>query len=94
MSAMVIEESRLWMMSGDNPVKLAYTTMTERVCYNCGEKGHMSYKCPLPRNFGGRSGTHGGHGGGHAGGCGKGRGTPQANAITMESSTIESGSET
>ena len=56
-SAMVIEESRLRMMSGDNPVKSAYTTVTERVCYNCGEKGHMSYNCPLPRNYGGRSGT-------------------------------------
>jgi hypothetical protein len=29
-SAMVIEESRLRMMSGNNPVKSAYTTVAER----------------------------------------------------------------
>jgi hypothetical protein len=29
-SAMVIEESRLWMMSGGNPMKSAYTTVVER----------------------------------------------------------------
>jgi hypothetical protein len=35
-SAMVIEESRLWMMSSSNPVKSAYTTVPKRECYNCG----------------------------------------------------------
>jgi hypothetical protein len=88
-SAMVIEESRLRMMSGDNPVKSAYTTVSERVCYNCGEKGHLSYNCPLPKSYGGRSGTRGGRGcgrgeqggsrggrGGRVGGRGRGRGGP------------------
>ncbi|CAD6223427.1 unnamed protein product [Miscanthus lutarioriparius] len=98
-SAMVIEESRLRMMSSNNPVKSAYTTVVERKCYNYGEEGHLSYNCPLPKTYGGRSGTHGGrggargdqgggrggHGGGRAGGRGRGRGGPQANAATMES---------
>jgi uncharacterized membrane protein YgcG len=96
-SAMVIEESRLRMMSGDNPVKSAYTTVSERVCYNCGEKGHLSYNCPLPKSYGGRSGTRGGRGcghgeqggsrggrGGRVGGRGRGRGGPQINAATTE----------
>jgi len=48
-SAMVIEESRLQMMSSSNPVKSAYTTMAERECFNC----HLSYSCPLPKNYGG-----------------------------------------
>jgi len=77
------------MMGGDNPVKSAYTTAIERLCYNCGEKGHISYKCPLPKNYGGRTGTRGGRGGargdlggrggrggGRAGGRGRGRGVP------------------
>jgi hypothetical protein len=85
-SPMVIEESRLRMMSGDNPVRSAYTTVAKRLCYNYREKGHMSYNCPLPR-----SGTRGGHGGGRAGGCGKGNGAPQANAA-MESSITQSSS--
>lgn len=98
-SAMVIEESRLRMMSSNNPVKSAYTTLAERDFYNCGEKGHLSYNCPLPRNYGGRSGTRGGRGGarsdqgggrgsrghGRAGGRGRGRGGPHANAATMDS---------
>jgi len=99
-SAMVIEESRLRMMSGDNSVKSAYTTVAERLCYNCGEKGHMSYDCPLPKNYGGRSGTRGGRGGGRGdqrggrgggrtGGYGRGHGGPQAKAATMESATRE-----
>lgn len=45
-SAMVIEESRLKIMRGDVPAKSAYTTVAERLCYNCGEKGHLSYKLP------------------------------------------------
>ena len=73
--------------------------MAERKCYNCAEEGHLSYSCPLPKNYGGRSGARGGHvnargdqgggrggrGGGHTGGRGRGRGGPQANAATMES---------
>ncbi|XP_066314867.1 uncharacterized protein [Miscanthus floridulus] len=96
-SAMVIEESRLRMMSSNNPVKSAYSTVAERECFNCGEKGHLSYNCPLPKNYGGRSGTRGGHGsalGDQGGGCG-GRGVvlkpmllpwsgPQVNAATTE----------
>ena len=93
-SAMVIEESRLRMMSGNNPTKSAYTSVAERKCYNCGEEGHLSYNCPTPKGYGGRSGTRGGcggargdQGGGHGGqggGRGRGRGVPQANAATME----------
>jgi hypothetical protein len=94
-SAMVIEESRLRMMSSNNPVKSAYTSMAERKCYNCGEEGHLSYNCPLPKSYGGRSGSRGGRGGargdqggrggrggGRARGHGRGRGGPQANVAT------------
>jgi len=52
----------------------------------------MSYNCPFPRNYGGRSGTregHGGRGGGRVGGRDRGDSTPQANTATMEISTIE-----
>ena len=97
-SAMVIEESRLRMMSGNNPVKSAYTSaytsVAERKCYNCGEEGHLSYNCPLPKNYGGRSGNRGGRGGargdqggrnGRGGGRGRGHGGPQANVATWES---------
>jgi len=63
LSAMVIEESKLRMMSGNNPMKLAYTIVAERLCYNCGKKGHMSYNCLPPKNYGDKSGTRGGHGG-------------------------------
>lgn len=62
-------------MMGDNPVKSAYTTVTERLCYNCGEKGHMSYNCPLPKNYGDRIGGRGGRGG-RTGGRGRCRGAP------------------
>jgi len=51
-SAMIIEESRQHMMSGNNPVKSAYTSVSERKCYNCGEEGHLSYNCPLPKSYG------------------------------------------
>jgi len=51
-SAMVNEESRLRVMSNNNPVKSAYVTLGKRDCYNCGEKGHLSYNCPLPKNCG------------------------------------------
>ena len=93
-SAMVNEESRLRVMSNSNPVKSAYVTLGERDCYNCGEKGHLSYNCPLPKNYGGRGGARGGRGsarggqgggrGGRLGGRGRGRGGPHANAATTE----------
>ena len=98
-SAMVIEESRLRMMRGDIPAKSAYTTVAEKLCYNCGDKGHLSYNCPLPKNYGGRSGTRGGRGGargdqgggrggrggGRAGSRGRGRGGSLANVAVLES---------
>jgi hypothetical protein len=97
-SAMVIEESRLRMMSNNNPVKSAYIIVVERKCYNCGEEGHLSYNCPLPKNYGGRSQTRGSHGGargdqgggcggrggGRIGGHGRGHGVPRANVATTE----------
>jgi len=97
-SAMVIEESRLRMMSGNNPTKSAYTSVADRKCYNCGEEGHLSYNCPIPKSYGGRSGGRGGarsdqvgacagRGGGRTCGRGRGRGVPQANAATMEGSS-------
>ena len=52
-SAMIVEESRLRVMSSGNSVKLAYVAMEDRECYNCGEKGHLSYNCPNPRGSGG-----------------------------------------
>ena len=84
-AAMIDEESRLRMMSSNNPVKSAYVAIEDRDCYNCGEKGHMSYDCTRPpRGSGGRGGprggrwsTHGGYGGAHGsrgGSRGGGRG--------------------
>jgi uncharacterized membrane protein YgcG len=98
-AAMIDEESRLRLMSTNNPVKSAYTTVAERECFNCGEKGHLSYNCPSPRNYGGRSRTRGGcgggrgdrggarvgRGGGRVGGRGRGRGGPLANVAALES---------
>ncbi|KAG2534172.1 hypothetical protein PVAP13_9NG032373 [Panicum virgatum] len=93
-SAMVIEESRLRMMRGDIPAKSAYTTVAEKLCYNCGDKGHLSYNCPLPKNYGGRSGTRGGRGGargdqgggrgGRGGGRAGSRGRGRGSAATTE----------
>ena len=99
MLAMVIEDNRLRIISDNNPVKSAYTRVAQRKCYNCGEEGHFSYNCPLPKNYDGRNGTHGGcgdahgyqgrgrgcHGGGCVGGHGRGHGDPKANAATTES---------
>ena len=97
-SAMVNEESRLRVMSNNNPVKSAYVTLGERDCYNCGEKGHLSYNCPLPKNYGGRGGARGGRGsarggqgggsGGRLGGHGRGRGGPHANAALQRRSHL------
>ncbi|XP_062213125.1 uncharacterized protein LOC133913855 isoform X4 [Phragmites australis] len=92
-SAMVQEESRLHVMGGNNPVRSTYTTMNGRKCYSCGEKWHLSYNCPNPRNHnggrtrirGGRGGSRGGYGGGrggHGGGRGRGHGGPSANVAS------------
>jgi hypothetical protein len=53
-SAMIDEESRLRVMSSGNHVKLTYVAIEDRECYNCGERGHMSYNCPNPGGNGGR----------------------------------------
>jgi hypothetical protein len=58
-SAMIDEESRLRVMSSGNSVKPTYVAMEDRECYNCGEKGHLSYNCPNPRGSGGRGGSRG-----------------------------------
>lgn len=42
-------------------------------CFNCGEKGHYSNKCPHPPKEGGRGGSSGGRGGGKPRGGGKGK---------------------
>jgi hypothetical protein len=55
-SAMINEESRLRVMTANDPVKSAYTATDDRDCYNCGEKGHLSYNCPHPRGSGERGG--------------------------------------
>ena len=42
-------------------------------CFNCGEKGHYSNKCPHPPKEGGSGGGGGGRGGGKPRGGGKGK---------------------
>ena len=42
-------------------------------CFNCGEKGHYSNKCPHPPKEGGHGGSSGGRGGGKPRGGGKGK---------------------
>ena len=81
-------------MSSGNPVKPTYVAIEDRECYNCGEKGHLSYNCPIPRGNGGRGGSRGGRGstrgsygggrGSRGGGRGRGRGGPRANIATTE----------
>jgi uncharacterized membrane protein YgcG len=97
-AAMIDEESRLRMMGSGNSVKPAYVAIEDRECYNCGEKGHLSYDCSKPRGSGGRGGsrggrgsTRGGYGGGRGsrggsrgGGRGRGRDGPRANVATTE----------
>ncbi|CAN6353263.1 unnamed protein product [Urochloa humidicola] len=93
-SAMIDEESRLRVMGSGNPVKPVYVAIEERECYNCGEKGYLSYNCPKPRGSGGRGGSRGGRGstrgsygggrGSRGGGRGRGRDGPRANVATTE----------
>lgn len=80
-STMVQEEIKLRVMGGNNLIKSAYTIADDKDCYNCGDKGHLSYNFPQPRNYngvrfgicGGRGGSRVGYGGG-CGACGGGRG--------------------
>ena len=86
-SAMIDEESRFRVMGSGNSMKPAYVAIEDRECYNCGEKGHLSYNCPNPKGSGGRGGSRGGYGGGRGGrggGRGRGRGGPRANVATTE----------
>lgn len=86
-SAMIDEERRLRVMGSGNSMKPAYVAIEDRECYNCGEKGHLSYNCPNPKGSGGRGGSHGGYAGGRGGrggGRGRGRGVPRANVATTE----------
>ena len=72
---MVQEEIRMRVMGHSTLVRSAYTVADDRECYNCGEKGHLSYNCPRPKNYnGGRIGTRGGRGGYGASRGGRGRG--------------------
>jgi hypothetical protein len=93
-SAMIDEESRLRVMSSGNHVKPAYVAIEDRECYNCGERGHLSYNCPNPRGNGGRGGSRGGRGGTRGrgsyrrgrGGRGRDCGGSRANIATTEES--------
>jgi hypothetical protein len=62
-STMSNEENRLQVMDTINLVKPTYVAVDDRECFNCGEKGHLSYNCHNPKNSGGRGGTRGDHGG-------------------------------
>jgi hypothetical protein len=77
-------------MSNGNHVKPAYVAIEDRECYNCGERGHLSYNCPNPRGNGGRGGSRGGRGGtrgrGSYGRGHGGRGGSRANIATTEES--------
>jgi hypothetical protein len=96
-SAMINEESRLRVMTANDSVKSAYTATDDRDCYNCGEKGHLSYNCPHPRGSGERGGGtrgatrstygrgRGGYGRGRGGRArGRGRGAPRVNVVVTE----------
>ena len=82
------------MGGSNNPVKPTYVAIEDRECYNCGEKGHISYNCPNPKGSGGRCGTRGGRGsfrggygggrGGRGAGRGRGHGGPKADVATTE----------
>ena len=101
-SAMINEESRLRVMTTNDPVKSAFTATDDRNCYNCGEKGQLSYNCSHPRGSGERGGgtrgatrstygrDRGGYGRGHGGHArGRGRGGPRVNvAVTEDTPSI------
>jgi hypothetical protein len=76
------EESRLRVMRTTNPIKLAYVVVDNRDCFNCGEKGHLSYNCPNPKNNGGCGRSRGGRGGGRGRRRGRGHGSPSANVAS------------
>jgi hypothetical protein len=48
-SAINNEENRLRVMDNTNSTKPAYVVVDDRECFNCGEKGHLSYSCPDPK---------------------------------------------
>jgi hypothetical protein len=89
-------------MIANDPMKSTYTVTDDRDCYNCGEKGQLSYNCSHPRGSGERGGgTHGatrstygrdrgGYGRGHGGHArGRGRGGPRVNvAVTEDTPSI------
>ena len=50
----------------------AYTIADDRSCFNCGEKGHLSYNCPQPKNYNSYDGGRGGRGRGRSGRGGRG----------------------
>ncbi|KAK3136130.1 hypothetical protein QOZ80_5BG0428520 [Eleusine coracana subsp. coracana] len=93
-SAMIDEESRQRTMGSGTPMKSTYVVVEDRECYNCREKGHMSYNCSNPKGGGGRGGSRGGRvntrgsygrgRGGHRGGRGRGYGGPRANVVATE----------
>jgi hypothetical protein len=86
-SAMSNKESRLRVMGSINPIKPAYVAVDDRECFNCGERGHLSYNCPIPKGSGGRGGIRGGRwsrGAGRGGGCGRGHGNLSANVASTE----------
>jgi hypothetical protein len=80
-SAMINEESRLQVMTANDPVKSAYTATGDRDCYNCGEKGHLSYNCPHPRGSGERGG---GTRGATRSTYGRGRGAMEGGVLVVE----------
>ena len=44
----------------------AYTIADDRSYFNCGEKGHLSYNCPQPKNYNSYDGGRGGRGRGRS----------------------------
>jgi hypothetical protein len=55
-SAMAQEESRLKVMKGSaspppRPTFVVTGSQETRICFNCGEKGHLSRDCPQAQKF-------------------------------------------